>query len=321
MIGKPADELWEYSEMVADDTSKLFPAPMRLEFEEIIYRKFFIITKKRYMSLACGKDGIVSDKIEKKGVILARRDNAKIVRDIYAENMLKVFHKVPTDQIYYELLETINKMCCRDFPHTDFIITKSVKGCNELKLEDVQDEPCLDRMGNHKKDKDGELMWRRTGRIGEYKIALWRNDEEKEKKLKGKKVKTAKEYYLKCLPAQAQLAEKMRNRGKPVSDGTRLEYVMLTDGTAKNVKEKKYEKIESAEYYNEHSNILKIDYLCYLQNLASSLDQVLNVVNKKQDFVLEQYNIRLQKLKVIEELNELVKPKLDLLESGVVLVE
>lgn len=346
MIGKTAEELWEYSEMVAEDTSKLFPAPMRLEFEEIIYRKFFIITKKRYMSLACGKDGIVSDKIEKKGVILARRDNAKIVRDIYAENMLKVFHKVPTDQIYYELIETLNKMFCMHFPHTDFIITKSVKGYNELSLNDmdhideepfnacdIKEDTCLDRMGNHKKDKDGKPMYRRSLMLGEYKIGLWRTLEERQRKFKTKKIsipenptpndmkEAIKEYCLKSLPAQAQLAEKMRNRGKPVSDGTRLEYVMLTDGTAKSVKEKKYDKIESAEYYKEHSGILRIDYLCYLQNLASSLDQVLNVVNKKQDFVLEQFNIRLQKLKVLEELKDLVKPTITFSGSKIVIIE
>lgn len=321
MIGKSAKELWKYSEMVADDTSKLFPSPMRLEFEEVIYRKFFIITKKRYMSLACGKDGIVSNKIEKKGVILARRDNAKIVRDIYAENMMKVFHKIPEEDILYDLIQTLNKMFSKGFPYTDFIITKSIKGCNELKLENVQDEPCLDRAGNQKIDNNGELMWRRTGRIGDYKIDLWRTQEEKEKKFKLKKVTTAKDYYLKCLPAQAQLAEKMRRRGKPVSDGTRLEYVMLTDGTVKNVKDKKYDKIESADYYKDHSHILKIDYLCYLNNLASALDQVLNVVHKKQDFVLEQYNIRYQKLKVLEELTSLSKPKIELIGSNIIIVE
>lgn len=260
--------------------------------------------------------------------------------------MLKVFHKVPTDQIYYELIETMNKMFCMHFPHTDFIITKSVKGYNELSLNDMYDineepfntddvkvEPCLDRMGNQKKDKDGDLMYRRSLMLGEYKIGLWRTLEERQRKFKTKKItipenptpndmkEAIKEYCLKSLPAQAQLAEKMRNRGKPVSDGTRLEYVMLTDGTAKSVKEKKYDKIESAEYYKEHSGILRIDYLCYLQNLASSLDQVLNVVNKKQDFVLEQFNIRLQKLKVLEELKELVKPKINFIGSKIVIMD
>ena len=320
MVGKSAQELWEYSEMVAEDTSKLFPKPMGLAFEEIIYRKFFIITKKRYMSLACGKDGIVSDKIEKKGVILARRDNAKIVRDIYAENMLKVFHKVPEKDVQYDLIQTLNKMFSKGFEYIDFVITKSVKGCNELKLEDVQDEPCLDRMGNCKKDKDGQLMYRRTGRVGDYKIALWRSDEEKQRKFKTKCVTRAKDYYLKCLPAQVQLAEKMRRRGKPVSEGTRLEYVMLTDGSVKNIKEKKYEKIESADYYKDHSHILMIDYMCYIASLASSLDQVLNVVHNKQDFVLEQFKIRMNKMKVLEELTELVKPKVELIQ-GLVFIE
>lgn len=309
MIGKSAQELWEYSEMVAADTSKLFPAPMRLEFEEVIYRKFFIITKKRYMCLSCDKEGNVSDKISKKGVILARRDNAKIVRDIYGDNMMKVFHKVPEDEILYDLINTFNKMFYKGFPYTDFIITKSVRGYNELKLEDVKVEECLNMKGEHKKDKNGELMYRKTGMIGDYKIELWKNKEEKERKFKVKNVENEKDYYLRCLPAQVQLAEKMRCRGKPVSDGTRLEYVMLTDGTSKSVKDKKYEKIESAEYYNEYSHILKIDFLCYLDNIASSLDQVLNVVHKNKDFVLNQYKIRLQKLKVLEELKSIFEVK------------
>jgi len=309
MIGKSAQELWEYSEMVAADTSKLFPPPMRLEFEEVIYRKFFIITKKRYMCLSCDKEGNVSDKISKKGVILARRDNAKIVRDIYGDNMMKVFHKVPEDEILYDLINTFNKMFYKGFPYTDFIITKSVRGYNELKLEDVKVEECLNMKGEHKKDKNGELMYRKTGMIGDYKIELWKNKEEKERKFKVKNVNNEKDYYLRCLPAQVQLAEKMRCRGKPVSDGTRLEYVMLTDGTSKSVKDKKYEKIESAEYYNEYSHILKIDFLCYLDNISSSLDQVLNVVHKNKDFVLNQYKIRLQKLKVLEELRSIFEVK------------
>jgi endonuclease III-like uncharacterized protein len=84
---------------------------------------------------------------------------------------------------------------------------------------------------------------------------------------------------------------------------------MLTDGTSKSVKDKKYEKIESAEYYNEYSHILKIDFLCYLDNIASSLDQVLNVVHKNKDFVLNQYKIRLQKLKLLEELKSIFEVK------------
>jgi DNA polymerase elongation subunit (family B) len=123
---------------------------------------------------------------------------------------------------------------------------------------------------------------------------------------------TCREYYLKCLPAQVQLAQKMRNRGQLVSTGSRLEYVITTKGghTAK-----QYEKVESLEYFNRHSRVLDIDYYYYLKQLANPLDQILDIIftkdnndNKykyKEEFVLEQYNIRLQYVKVLKELKGL----------------
>ena len=114
-----------------------------------------------------------------------------------------------------------------------------------------------------------------------------------------------KDYYIKCLPAQVQLAERMKSRGKPVSTGTRLEYVIITDGSVfGSTKAKQYEKIESAEYYKDHSDILKIDYLYYIEAISKSLDQVLNVVHKNKNFTFNQFKYRLQKLKVHEELKK-----------------
>ena len=73
----------------------VFPKPMKLAFEEVIYWRFFILTKKRYMSLACGRDGVVGTNIEKKGVLLARRDNSKWVRDLYAN----VVHMISKEKL------------------------------------------------------------------------------------------------------------------------------------------------------------------------------------------------------------------------------
>ena len=56
---------------------------MFMAFEEVIYWQFLILTKKRYMYKACGRDGIVNQKIGKKGVLLARRDNSLFIRNIY----------------------------------------------------------------------------------------------------------------------------------------------------------------------------------------------------------------------------------------------
>src|SRR5690606_18932003 len=99
------------------------------------------------------------------------------------------------------------------------------------------------------------------------------------------------EYYLQHLPAQAQLAHKMKNRGSLVSAGSRIGYVITTTGghTAK-----QYIKIESSEYYSKHTMSLSIDYLYYLKQLTNPMDQVLNIIFKDdcKDFVLKQYNYR-----------------------------
>ena len=312
MKDKTVAELWEFAEMVAEEASKLFPKPMKLEFEEKIYRKFFIITKKRYMSISCSsKDGTLDDEINKKGVILARRDNSKVVRDIYEENMMKVFNLENEDDVLYEIIQKLNKICCGGFSHEDFVITKSVKDTNGMKLTDVIEEPVLTKTGIHKLDKNGNHMFKKSGMIGEYKISLWRTDDEKRHKLKLKNAISEKDYYIKCLPAQVQLAEKMRSRGKPVSHGTRLEYLILTDGSVFcSTKAKQYEKIESVEYYKDHSEVLKIDYLYYIEAISKSLDQVLNVVHKTQNFTFNQFKYRLQKLKVQEELLNYFNPEI-----------
>ena len=152
-------------------------------------------------------------------------------------------------------------------------------------------------------------MSKKSGMIGEYKIPLWRNDEEKKQKLKLKNAISEKDYYIKCLPAQVQLAERMKSRGKPVSHGTRLEYVIITDGSVfGSTKAKQYEKIESVEYYKDHSEVLKIDYLYYIEAISKSLDQVLNVVHKNKNFTFNQFKYRLQKLKVQEELLKYFNP-------------
>ena len=80
---KNAQETWDYAIEVADEVTKLFPPPIKLEFEEEIYAFFFILSKKRYMYRKCLRDGVIDQKIGKKGVLLARRDNSKFVRDVY----------------------------------------------------------------------------------------------------------------------------------------------------------------------------------------------------------------------------------------------
>ena len=56
------------------------------------------------------------------------------------------------------------------------------------------------------------------------------------------------------LPAQVQLAEKMRRRGLRVDAGSRIEYVVTTNGGPK---AKQFEKLEDPDYQKNTTILLK----------------------------------------------------------------
>ena len=53
---------------------------------------------------------VYSDNIGKKGVLLARRDNSKFVRDVYEGVINRIADDVARDDILYWVLQQINKM-------------------------------------------------------------------------------------------------------------------------------------------------------------------------------------------------------------------
>ena len=290
-----ATETWDYALEVADKISALFPAPIRLEFEEEIYAFFLILSKKRYMYRKCLRDGVVEDKIGKKGVLLARRDNSKFVRDVYEGVVSMIASHKDSLQILYFVLDHINKMCAGSKPYTDFVITKSIGNHGGLIAQAIP-------------DKKGKAM------VGNYTVPLLSRDKvEREDQMKKKGATTPQDFYLLCLPAQVQLAERMRRRGKRVDPGTRLEYVVTNPEkhTAK-----QYEKIESAEYMSRHRDIIRIDYMYYLKALVNPLDQVLDVAfkdekNFKTGLTMTQYKFRWKvRAKLLQEIRSLSTPKI-----------
>lgn len=296
-----ASEAWDYSIKVADEISALFPPPMKLEFEKVVYWQFFILTKKRYMYKGCKRDGNVDQRIGKKGVLLARRDNSAFIRNIYETVVDKIFDKESQDDVLYYITQELNKLCSGMLPISDFVITKAVSSNGGLVPEpgtNDKGQPCM--------------------KLGSYNVKpLSTKPETRIEQIKRKGAVDETDYYLKSLPSHVQLAEKMRRRGQRVDNGTRLEFVITTVG-GHNAKQSV--KIESAEYFASHSDVLNIDALKYINLLINPLDQVLNVAygNNKEgkysfvhDFVQEQYNIRAKKReKVMNQLKGLFKPKL-----------
>ena len=309
-----AQETWDYALHVAKQVSSLFPKPIELEFEEEIYNFFFILSKKRYMYRKCLRDGVEDKKIGKKGVLLARRDNSKFVRDLYEAVISKIADSVRRDDILLFILDQMNELCSGVKPISDFVITKAVGDSGGLVADAFIDEKGIQK-----------------AKVGDYTVPFLSTDKDiREDQLLKKGVdiscscarggvcSACSEFYLLCLPAQVQLAERMKRRGQLVPAGTRLEYVVADPD---NHTGKQYEKVESAEYLSKHSDLVKIDFMYYLKALVNPLDQVLDVaygndVDYKIGFVMDQYKFRWKtRAKFLEQIRSIYRPKITFLEE------
>jgi len=276
-------ELWKHcyridEEMIRD---KVFPPAIRLAFEEVVYNPFLILSKKRYMYTTISPDGVQNNKIGQKGILLARRDNSKFIRDVYRQTVDNIFHELPFEDTMYNIIQAYNKCCSGSLPQDDFIITKSIKDVGDGKVRD--------------------------GMMGEYKIRDLPTDTAKrEKRLKDLHC-TLDTYPSRALPAVVQLAERMRRRGKRVEAGQRVEYVVTMNG---GLKAKLFDKVEDPDYQKQFSTIIPLDYLYYIHLSSTPLDQLLQVGYERIDKVKEQYKLRLKRHQIHEELYHLFRPVL-----------
>ena len=260
------------------------------------------------MYRACDAEGNINMKIGKKGVLLARRDNSKFIRDVYETVITKIADNVDCFDILYYVIQEINALISNSKPLNDFVVTKSVG--NSGVIEQVIDDP-----DSFKVESVNEKTGKKSIKIqlGDYKVPpLSNKQKEKEEQFRKKNVDNEEDYYLSCLPAQVQLAIRMKNRGMIVPAGTRLEYVVAYP---ENRKGKLYDKVEDVEYIKKHGDVIKLDYMYYLKNLIIPLDQMMNVAFKgtkgfKQDFVRDQYILRFKRERVILELKSLFEPRI-----------
>jgi DNA polymerase elongation subunit (family B) len=268
-------ETWDYAIKVADgvtnwieDGKRVFPRPINLEFENTIYERFLILSKKRYMYQEISRDGYLNKKIGKKGVILARRDNSQLVRNVYEQVTSMIFDRKTRDALYQHVDNYVRDIYDNKLDYKDYVITKSVG------------------------DSDGIIN--DTGRMGDYKVKeLPTNSVERMKVLHGR---DEKDYYISCCPAQVQLAERMKKRGVPVDAGSRIEYVVIKKQKAVTLGQ----KIEDYEYFMRHTSVLQIDPKYYVDAMVNPLDQVFKTMGYGD--MMKEISIKWDKIA-----NELVK--------------
>lgn len=271
--------LWQHCIDVAAEISKTFPPPMNLAFEETIYKKFLILSKKRYMWQSCGPDGVLSPKVGKKGVLLARRDNSKFIRDTYETLSSMIFDEAPRGDVFDYLSTRLNNLFCKTLDVDEYVITKAV--------------------GDVSGEVDAE-----TGKLGDYKVRALHDDATK--RAAQLKNKTEREYYVSCAPAQVQLAERMKKRGTPVDAGSRLEFVVIEQLGATTLGD----KLEELDYYKARSHLLTIDALYYVKTLKTPLDQLLATAKFEPGLMTTLESYRRDKRKVVDQLKAAFAPKI-----------
>ena len=247
---KSVAETWDYAIEVAEGVTnwvengkRVFPHPIKLEFENTIYERFLILSKKRYMFQEIDRDGNLDKKVGKKGVILARRDNSQVVRSVYEQVTAMIFDGKTQEDLYQHVDNYVMDIHDNKLDYKDYVITKSVG------------------------DSDGSVD-NETGRVGDYKVKELPSDPKERAALLG--ARSEKEYYVSCMPPQVQLAERMKRRGVPVDAGSRIEYVV----TKKPGVSTQGQKIEDYDYFKRHASVLSLDPKYYVEAMINPLDQI-----------------------------------------------
>jgi DNA polymerase elongation subunit (family B) len=297
-----ARDLDLFCRQVENEVSSVFPKPMKFAYEENIYWRYLILTKKRYMALKCDLDGTISNKIEKRGVLLSRRDNSKYIRDTYSSVILKSFYKEKLDIVLHELYNNVMRVCTNSIPIKDLVVTKSIGAIGDYKIralhvDDKKAKKRLEELEIYNKEVKFDVLRSIITAFGN------KEDIDDHSQKNNLEYLTFKEYVKISLPAQIQLAERMRERGSMVSAGERLGYVITQNG------DKLSEKMEDTDYFKEHSESLRIDYLYYVKLMINPFDEVLLTVYDQKDIFKKFYKTRETFKKVMTQLENLIRPK------------
>ena len=308
-----AKDLDLYCRQVEEEMTSLFPRPMKFAYEEAIYWRYMILSKKRYMALKCDTSGVISSKIEKRGVLLSRRDNSAYSRDFYSKVIMSAFYKEPVEKVLLTMTDELNRLSNHSVTAKDLTISKSVGDIKDYKIRPLPD----DNKKLEKRLKELELLDDRADLTAVrtiFQSYVDKNETEYDMlRLKyGLEHLIVQEYINKALPSQVQLAEKMRRRGTRVDPGERIGYCVIESDH--NIKDKLFNKIEDIDYYKEHSTVLTIDALYYSRLMINPIDEVLSAVYKKEDLFKKYYKTRETYWKVVKQLNELFRPTIRLVD-------
>lgn len=117
-----------FGRMVAREVSKEFPKPMSMAYEKSMYRMLCLKKKKYAYILYNDKGEPILDKaaVGMKGIVTARRDNCKFMRDTYFEILWQTLLRTPVYYVLKYLREQIEVLLSGQVKVEDLLITQKV---------------------------------------------------------------------------------------------------------------------------------------------------------------------------------------------------
>lgn len=261
--------VWQYLALFLD-----------LEFENV-YGRYLLLTKKRYVAYSVNRDGEII-KVTKKGVVLARRDNSKYLRDAYSKLITHVLDAGSEKDFMNMLYDSVHKLFTRQLSITDFVIYMGVKNVVEYAKKKKIQMANGDEIEMFVSSVDGSLF---DDPIG------WDDDR----------------LIYPNIP-QCLLSLKMIGRGTSIPANTRLEFLYIENRGA----EHQGEKAEDFTYFKENKEEkgLKVDALHYLEKqLSKPVTELLGVKYPREKVLHEKIEDKFKRL--IEETgNRLVEHRI-----------
>lgn len=244
--GISLSDLEKHCLKVSDKISKLFPPPMRLEYEGKIYKTYFLMTKKRYAYLSHGKNNL-----EYKGILLKRRDSTKIIRALYKKLLLLIMDNGSKEQLetlFIECLSIIASGCSKP---SEYAITSSLKSIDNFDIKPKSEMKVF---------------------CGAYVVSKLNEDPKKRAaQLKRKKIENEENFYMLSLPGHVQLALRMRERGQQIESGARLSIVYTK---RQGLDAPAYIKMEELEYFETFYDRKEIDTVHYANLFLTPVEEI-----------------------------------------------
>lgn len=105
---------------ISDEVSKEFPAPVKLEFENV-FETFLLITKKRYIGMIAGERKMIY-----KGVVVSRRDSCIFLKNMYSSLVEMIMNSIPYENIIEFIRAELLSLVRGCVPLKNLVITKTL---------------------------------------------------------------------------------------------------------------------------------------------------------------------------------------------------